>query len=181
MPHRCGQAACTSGKTADSGNKSRQRSMPQMPPAYNQQSAALRMVRTDHRLEDLIMLNKALDKLNQKPDKLSQKAKAVSDGVRGALIEFCKQNSEFSQAVVQSEKSVAECLEYVVKGCGSCLSDIAAYERAARFYFAGAKVHFQMILDLGDGGFSGENKTAVPPEAPTKKCIMLDLDELLKG
>lgn len=127
------------------------------------------------------MLDKALDKLHQKPDKLSQKAKAVSDDVLRTLKSFCAQNKEFAQAVAQSDKSVAECLEYVVKGCGSCLSDIAAYERAARFYFAGAKVHFQMILDLGDGGFSGENKTAVPPEAPTKKCIMLDLDELLKG
>lgn len=126
-------------------------------------------------------IKQAIDKLNQKSNKLSQKAKAVSDGVRGALIEFCKQNSEFAQAVAQSDKSIAECLEYVVEGCGSCLSDIAAYERAARFYFAGAKVHFQMILDLGDGGFSGENETAAPPEAPAKKQITLDLDALLKG
>lgn len=128
------------------------------------------------------MLDKAVKKLDRKPEMLSQKAKAVSDGVRGALIEFCKQNSEFAQAVAQSKKSVAECLEYVVKDCGSCLSDITAYERAARFYFAGAKVHFQMILDLGDGGFSGEDETAAPaPEAPAKNCITLDLDELLKG
>ncbi len=128
------------------------------------------------------MLNKALEKLNEEPKKLSQKAKVVSDGVRGALIEFCKQNSEFAQAVAQSDKTVAECLEYVVNGCGSCLSDITAYERAVQFYFSGAKVHFHMTLDLGDGGFSGEDETAAPAlEAPAKNCITLDLDELLKG
>lgn len=127
------------------------------------------------------MLDKALEKLDRKPEKLSRQAQAVSNDVLRTLKSFCVQNKEFAQAVAQSEKSVAECLEYVVKGCGSCLSDIAAYERAARFYFAGAKVHFQMILDLGDGGFSGENETtAAPPEAP-KKHITLDLDELLKG
>lgn len=127
------------------------------------------------------MLNKALDKLNQKPDKLSQKAQAVSDDVLRTLKSFCTQNKEFAQAVAQSEKSVAECLEYVVKDCGGCLSDITAYERAASFYFSGAKVHFAMTIDLGDGGFSGESKTAAPPESPAKKSITLDLDELLKG
>lgn len=127
------------------------------------------------------MLDKALEKLDRKPEKLSRQAQAVSNDVLRTLKSFCAQNSEFAQAVAQSDKTVAECLEYVVEGCGSCLSDIAAYERAARFYFAGAKVHFQMILDLGDGGFSGENKTAAPPEAPAKKHITLDLDELLKG
>lgn len=126
------------------------------------------------------MLDKALEKLDRKPEKLSRQAQAVSNDVLRTLKSFCAQNKEFAQAVAQSDKSIAECLEYVVKGCGSCLSDIAAYERAARFYFAGAKVHFQMILDLGDGGFSGENETAAPPEPP-KKHITLDLDELLKG
>lgn len=126
------------------------------------------------------MLNTALNKLNQKQDKLSQKAKAVSDDVLRTLKSFCTQNKEFAQAVAQSDKSVAECLEYVVKGCGSCLSNIVAYERAVGFYFDGAKVRCQMVLDLGDGGFSGENETAALPETP-KKHITLDLDELLKG
>lgn len=125
------------------------------------------------------MIEEAIEKLSKEPQKLSQKAKAVSGAVREALKKFCLQNAEFAQAVAQSDKSIAECLEYVVKGCGNCISDLEAYEKAARFYFGGAKVHFSMTIDLGDGGFSGEKQAA--PESPAKKSITLDLDELLKG
>lgn len=127
------------------------------------------------------MIEKAIEKLSKEPQKLSQKAKAVSGAVREALKKFCNQNAEFAQAVAQSEKTVADCLEYVVKGCGSSLSDITAYQRAAEFYFSGAKVHFSMTIDLGDGGFSGEEEAAkvVAENKCIKRHITLDLDELL--
>lgn len=127
------------------------------------------------------MIEEAIEKLSKEPQKLSQKAEAVSGAVREALKKFCLQNAEFAQAVAQSEKTVADCLEYVVKGCGSSLSDITAYERAAEFYFSGAKVHCHMTIDLGDGGFSGEEEAAkaVTENKGGKRHITLDLDELL--
>lgn len=134
------------------------------------------------------MLNRALEKLESGLNgaKLSQQGKTVSTHVVEALKEFCKQNGEFAQAVAQSDKTVAECVESTVKGAGNYLSDIEVYSRAAGFWFEGAKVEFTMTIDLGDEGFSNaladDARPAddVRPEPPAKKGLSLSLDELLK-
>lgn len=72
---------------------------------------------------------------------------AMKGAVCDALLEFCKQDDEFSQAVVQGG-SFKDCMEAVAKNAGSCLSDLEAYQRAVKFYFPGAGVHFQMKIDL---------------------------------
>ena len=36
----------------------------------------------------------------------------------------------------------------VAKSCGNGISDLEAFRRAARFYFPGAEVRFQMSIDL---------------------------------
>lgn len=122
------------------------------------------------------MLNQALEKLEKgiKDANLSAHGKAVSGHVAEALEEFCRQNGEFAQAVAQSDRTVAECVEAAVKGAGNYLSDIEVYSRAASFWFEGAKVKFTMTIDLGDEGFS--NVT----EPSAKKGLSLSLDELLK-
>lgn len=107
--------------------------------------------------------------LNAKDVKLSSHGKAVSKAVLNALQDFCDQNSEFAQAVMQSDKKVAECIESTVKGCGSSISDLEVYRRAVEFYFPGATVKMQLTIDLGDDGFS--NKPAKP--------VNLSLDNLL--
>lgn len=101
---------------------------------------------------------------------LSQKGKAVSSAVLDALKSFCEQNTEFAQAVVQTDKTFKDCVESTVKDCGSSISDLEVYRKAVQFYFAGADVHFVMTLDLGDDGFSN---------APEKKTLRLSLDDLL--
>lgn len=128
------------------------------------------------------MLNQALEKLEKgiKGAKLSQHGKAVSTHVAEALKEFCRQNSEFAQAVAQADKTVAECVEAAVKGAGNYLSDIEVYSRAAGFWFEGAKVKFTMTIDLGDEGFSNVTADDARPEPPAKKGLSLSLDELLK-
>ena len=128
------------------------------------------------------MLNKALEKLDAglKAAKLSQHGQAVSAHVVEALKEFCKQNGEFAQAVAQSDKTVADCVESTVKDAGNYLSDIEVYSRAAGFWFEGAKVRFTMTIDLGDGGFSNVPADDARPEPPAKKGLSLSLDELLK-
>ncbi len=114
--------------------------------------------------------------------KLSQKGKLVSKHVIKALKEFCRQNGEFAQAVAQSDKTVAECIEETVKGTSNYVSDIEVYRRAAAFWFKGATVKFVMTIDLGDNGFS--NNSDVPNsdvvQSPAKKGLSLSLDELLK-
>ena len=71
----------------------------------------------------------------------------MGSAVRDALLEFCRQNEEFAQAVVQGG-SFQDCMKAVAKGVGGSISDLEAYRRAASFYFDGAKVKFQMVIRL---------------------------------
>ena len=106
--------------------------------------------------------------------KLSQKGKAVKLAVADALILFCNQNSEFAQAVEQSDKTVADCIESTVKGAGQSISDLEVYKKAATFYFPGADVKFHMTIDLGDGGFSNNGDNDTTPKKPEQMHISLD-------
>lgn len=71
----------------------------------------------------------------------------MKTAVMDALESFCRQSSEFAQAVVQGG-SFGECMAAVAKGCGSSLSDIEAYRRAAAFYFRGAEVRMELRICL---------------------------------
>lgn len=98
-------------------------------------------------------------------------AKVLCAPVADALIAFCRQDGEFAQAVAQT-KDFDKCLAAVSKGVGDCLSDLDAYSRAAAFYFPGAKVSFQMTLDLvGDA--------AKPEDAQKPKRLALSLEDIL--
>ncbi len=125
------------------------------------------------------IIEQAVEKIHRERDEnksLSKKGEAVGLSVVGTLITFCRQNAEFAQAIVQSDKNVGECIEYTVKDSGSSISDIEVYRKAVEFYFTGATVRFEMVLDLGDGGFSN---IASEPVTPAKKPIRLSLDDLL--
>lgn len=75
------------------------------------------------------------------------KENAMKSEVLAALLEFAQQSEEFAQAVVQGG-SFQECMAAVAKGVGGSISDLEAYRRAAAFYFDGAKVEFQMQIQL---------------------------------
>ena len=96
-----------------------------------------------------------------------QKENVVKRPVADALISFCRQQEEFAQAVVQSEKTFADCVAHVVAGCGNALSDIEAYRKAVGFWFPGAVV--DMVLTLRMSEFE-EPEEAVPEadEKPKK-------------
>ena len=122
------------------------------------------------------MKQQAIDRLNKefKESKgFSQKGKAVSASVFTALTNFCEDNSEFAQAVVQApaDKTIKDCIESTVKNAGNSISDIEVYKKAVQFYFPGADIHFDMRIDLGDGGFSNDGKPA--------NSMRLSLDEFL--
>ncbi len=109
----------------------------------------------------------------QAVERLEREAKAftgnkyeavMKTAVREALESFCRQNEEFAQAVVQGG-AFAECMAAVAKGCGSSMSDIEAYRRAAAFYFRGAEVKMELKIQL-------------EPEAEeTGKIIHLDFSD----
>ena len=94
-----------------------------------------------------------------------QKESVMKPAVRDALLDFCRQNEEFAQAVVQGG-SFQDCMAAVAKGVGSSLSDLEAYRRAASFYFDGAEVQSAVTIRL----------TPAEPE-PDRGGILLDLSD----
>lgn len=92
------------------------------------------------------------------------KESAMKGAVRDTLLEFCRQDEEFAQAVAQGG-SFQDCMKAVAKGVGGSISDLEAYRRAASFYFDGAKVNFSMTIQLA------------PAEAEPDRGILLDLSD----
>lgn len=106
---------------------------------------------------------------------LSKKGAAVSSAVLNVLKNFCTQNAEFSQAVVQMDKPIKDCIESTVKDCGNVISDIEVYRKAVQFYFPGADIRFAMTIELGDDGYSNDVKS----DEQKPSGLHLSLDELL--
>ncbi len=130
------------------------------------------------------MKDQAIKKLEDEyksAGKLSKCGAVVAKPILDALTQFCRQNSEFAQAVLQSGKDLKDCIESTVKGVsGKGISDIEVYRRAVAFYFEGATVSFVMNIDLGDGGFSNSTSAQeTAPVVPKKKGLQISLDDLL--
>ena len=99
-------------------------------------------------------------------------AGAMKEFICKKLHIFCKQDSEFAQAVVQGG-AFSECMKTVADGCdGSSIEDEEAIRRAVRFYFPGADVRFNMELNLCA---SVENDEP----APDTGIKILNLDDFL--
>lgn len=94
-------------------------------------------------------LDKALEKLADefKSGKYDKYAEIMKKSVRETIEDFCRQDEEFAQAVVQGG-SFEKCMETVAKNCGTGISDLEAYRRAVQFYFPGAEIRMQMTIDL---------------------------------
>ncbi len=128
------------------------------------------------------MIDQAIKKLAaEKEDfKGGQKEKAMMFAVYNTLVSFCKQESEFAQAVAQSEKTLTDCLAAVAKDTGAAISDIDAYKKAVNFYFPGADIKCTMTIDL-----IGAAASDTPPiemisstEPPKKSVLNMSLDDL---
>ena len=115
----------------------------------------------------------AIEKLSkeEKEFKGDSHGKCVYKAVAEALRDFCAQDDEFAQAVVQTERTLSDCVKEVTKGVRNVLSDIEAYRSAAKFYFSTADVKFIMRLDLCGDLTAGEAEKH-------GKVIRLSLDDL---
>lgn len=109
---------------------------------------------------------------------IGAKQHAVACDTAKALKLFCEQEPELEQAIEQSEKSFQECLDSIVNGTGNSISDLEAYNKAVKFYFSTAVVHFHMTIDL-----SGDNGHIEPPitmtQSKPKSSLSVSLDDLL--
>ena len=113
---------------------------------------------------------RAVEKLeSQKASVSGQKETAMAGAVMAALKDFCLQEEEFAQAIVQGG-TFADCMKAVAKGVGNSISDIDAYKKAVKFYFPGAKVKMQLTIDLiGD---------AAGTDAPAGGSLVLDFSSI---
>lgn len=118
--------------------------------------------------------------ISKKKDKY---ANAVAKPTADALMEFCRQEPEFEQAIEQSGKSFDDCLTEITKGIGQSISDLDLYSRAVKFYFPVAAVRFRMEIDLcGDNGAVDPPITMTTTKAepePEPKQMQFTLDSLL--
>lgn len=109
---------------------------------------------------------------------VGQYQRAVAPKTAKALMQFCEQEPEFEQAIEQSGVDFQCCLDKVIKGVGDSISDLDVYNKAVKFYFSTATVHFNMTIDL-----SGDNGHIEPPitmkQNKPKSSLGLSLDELL--
>ena len=119
-------------------------------------------------------LERALEKLDKeyKSGAYDKCANIMKQAVRTTLEDFCRQDPEFAQAVVQGG-NFSDCMKAVAKNCGSGLSDLDAYTRAVQFYFPGSKIRMQMSIDLiGDAA-------APAPAATGTGGLILDFTQFL--
>lgn len=107
--------------------------------------------------------NEALDKLRrERADfKGGKHGAAIVDELHNTLEVFARQDEEFAQAIAQSDKTLSDCAEAIMKGVGSCISDIEVFRRAAAFYFPGSDVRMTMTIDLCPSADEGDTKPAL--------------------
>ena len=117
-------------------------------------------------------LTPALEKLDCELGKVSgQKEKAMAPVVLAAIKDFCKQDAEFAQAVVQGG-TFAECMKRVAVGVGNSISDLEAYSKAVQFYFPGAKVQMALTIDLIGDAAGDPVHTVQPAQVAAPKATM---------
>lgn len=112
-------------------------------------------------------LDKALEKLRSAKAPMGQREAVVFKPVVAALEDFCRQDGEFAQAVVQGGR-VEECIKSVLKGAGNSLSDLEAYKRAAAFFFPGCVVTMKLTIAMSEHDTDQASSTASRP-------VVLDL------
>lgn len=120
----------------------------------------------------------AKKKLEDEASKVSgNKESAMKNAVKKALLDFCGQNEEFAQAVVQGG-SFADCMKAVAANVGSSISDLEAYGKAVRFYFKGATLDVKMTINLA-GEVESSEQSPKPGEKKPKKAVIVDLSDYM--
>lgn len=115
-------------------------------------------------------------KAEKKTGSYNRYAAAMKELICEKLFVFCKQDSEFAQAVVQGG-AFTDCMKEVAKGCaGTSLPDEEAIRRAVRFYFPGADVKFHMTVNLCA---DVETEAATEEQSASTAAKILSLEDFL--
>lgn len=112
-----------------------------------------------------------------KTGKYDRYAAVMKEAVCEAMVDFCRQDGEFAQAVVQGG-TFEDCMKAVAKNCGNAISDLEAFRRAVQFYFPGADVRFHMSVNLC-ASVEDEEEPEPPVSAQKAERKILSLDDFL--
>ena len=121
--------------------------------------------------------NEAKEKLDRelKSGTFDKYGNAMKSAVHKALLDFCRQDNEFAQAVAQGG-SFTDCMKAVSKCVtGGSISDIQAYGAAVKFYFPGAGIDVKMSINLCAEVEEQKERPAVGSD----KGLILDLSAFL--
>ena len=126
------------------------------------------------------LIESAVKKLSdtaQKKGCSNNKASVMYSHIVKALKNFCEQNVEFAEAVLQSNKTVGECADSIGRSInGSSISDIEVYRKAAEFYFPGCVVEFEMKLYMSK---YEKDEPQTDTSSDPKKMVTINLFDLL--
>ena len=107
-----------------------------------------------------LLINQVKEKLEKESTEIKEsKGKVIAEPTKKTLLEFCRQEEEFAQAIIESSKKFSECCESVTKGVGNAISDLEVYRKAVQFYFEGADIRFEMKIDLCASVNSADKKS----------------------
>ena len=109
----------------------------------------------------------------------------MKERVKKALLSFIEQDNEFARAVFQGD-TFSKCMAEIakkVKGAEG-ISDLEAFDLAAKFYFAGAKAEFTMKIitnpyeDEKEQPKTEKTAETAPKEEKKRRSLSLSLDDL---
>jgi len=94
----------------------------------------------------------SIEKIDEefKSFKGDKKGEAVKQYVADTLKDFCKKNKDFAKVVYLTKRTLSDCIESAMRGCGNSISDIEVYRKVAKFYFPNSEVEFQMNIIVGE-------------------------------
>lgn len=115
------------------------------------------------------LLEEAEKKLDEGlKEKMDRYGEVMKTAVHDALLDFCRQDSEFAEAVAQGG-TFKDCMAAVAKGVkGNAISDMEAYGLAVKFFFPGAGIDVKMTINLSE---------SVEKEAEKKGPVMVSLND----
>ncbi len=102
--------------------------------------------------DQMAIVEQAVAKLENKDrgKPLGSYAKAVYSSVVKTLVDFCYQSPDLAQVILDSDKSVVDCCEAIMKNVGNCISDLEVYRRAVQFFCPKSQIDMQMRVILSD-------------------------------
>lgn len=98
-------------------------------------------------------INKELKEFKGGQGQKAQCAETMKIRCAEILKSFCEQNEEFAQAVVQTDRTLSDCISAIVnkywhKARKDGISDLEAFKTMGQLYFPGSGVHCTLTIDV---------------------------------